>query len=69
MVSNTLKGKNLIPFPFVLSNTEAVEETSELSWFKSSLSQTVELEDLFNVSKTFSLTRSEIAAKKTASLV
>ncbi len=36
---------------------------SELSWFKSSLSQTVEPEDLFDVAKNFSLTRGQIAAK------
>ena len=64
MLSNTLKGTNPIPFPFVLSNTEEAEGSSEISWFASSLSQTVELEDLFNVSKTFSLTRSEIATQK-----
>ncbi len=64
MISTTLTGVNPIPLPYVSSKTEEAEGMYELSWFKSSLSQTVEPGDLFDVAKTFSLTRSEIAAKK-----
>ena len=70
MLSTKLTGVNPIPVPYIPSNIEDSEDSedsedrSDFSVFESSLSQTVEPGDLFDVGKTFSLTRAEIATKK-----
>ena len=63
-MSHTLTGVSINPTPHISILPKEEEEISEFSWFQSSLSQTVESADLFDITNSLSVARSKITAKK-----